>query len=136
MATPEPPAVAGDWQDQAVVLADTSGVIRVWSPGAERLFGHRAADAVGQTLDLIVPERYRERHWSGFHAAMRAGRSRLDRAATVLPITRRDGSVVRCPGRFIFLLDARDRPVGAMAIFTSDAGPEGGGGLSSMPGDG
>lgn len=120
----EAPAVVAEWDQEAIVVADPTGVIRLWSSGAERLFGHPASSAVGRTLDLIVPEQYRERHWAGFHAAMRAGRSRLGGAAAVIPVTHRDGGVLRCPGRFLFLTDARERVVGAIAIFAPGEGPD------------
>lgn len=60
----------------AVVYADTKGVIRYWNPGAERIFGYAVAEAVGQTLDLIIPENLRARHWEGFDRAMATGQSR------------------------------------------------------------
>lgn len=101
----------------AVVIADSRGVIRVWSDSAEHLFGHSAESAVGQSLDLIVPDAYRARHWARFAEAMSTGVCRLDGAVANIPVTCRDGSVVRFPGRFIFLRDAHDRVVGAMAIF-------------------
>jgi PAS domain S-box-containing protein len=50
----------------AVVATDRDGVIRLWNPGAERIFGYPSADAIGQSLDLIIPERLRQRHWEGF----------------------------------------------------------------------
>ena len=58
----------------AIIFADCAGVIRLWNPGAEALFGHRAAEAVGHTLDLIVPEPYRPAHWAGFSRAVQQGR--------------------------------------------------------------
>ena len=61
-------------ETHALVMVDAAGVIRVWSPGAETLFGYDEASAVGQTLDLIVPEGYRERHWVGFRSAASSGR--------------------------------------------------------------
>jgi PAS domain S-box-containing protein len=60
----------------AVILADRDGVIRVWNAGAERIFGYAEAEAVGRSLDLIIPERLRQRHWEGFAQMMRTGRSR------------------------------------------------------------
>jgi PAS domain-containing protein len=60
----------------AIVAADREGVIRFWNPGAERIFGHRAADAIGQSLDLIIPERLRQRHWAGYGRTMQTGESR------------------------------------------------------------
>jgi len=104
-------------QENAIVIADTTGTIHVWSPGAETLFGWSAAEAVGQSLDLIVPERQRERHWARFHESMRTNVSTLDGNATELPVqTRRDG-VIKFPARFIFLRDAQGRAIGAMGVF-------------------
>ena len=60
---------------EAVVATDHDGIIRVWNPGAERIFGHRADEALGQSLDLIIPERLRPRHWEGFHRVMATGES-------------------------------------------------------------
>jgi PAS domain S-box-containing protein len=106
--------------EPALVLAEPSGVIRVWNPGAEALFGHRAADAIGQTLDLIVPPEFRERHWAGFKAAMAAGDGKIDRAAANLPALHRDGTVMRVAVRLLVLHDARDRVAGALAVFVAD----------------
>lgn len=108
----------------AIVLADSEGVIRAWNEGAQRLFGYDAADAIGQSLDLIVPEQYRERHWAGFRAAMISGKPKLDRPAGNLPVLRSDGTVGRLPGRLYFLTDALDRPVGAMGIFAPGDGAD------------
>jgi PAS domain S-box-containing protein len=110
-------------QDHAIVIADATGTIHSWSPGAEQLFGWSAAEAVGRSLDLIVPEPQRARHRERFHEAMRTGESRISGSATELPAKTRHGGVVKLPARFLFLKDGRDRPVGAMAIFSQgDAG--------------
>jgi PAS domain S-box-containing protein len=60
----------------AVIYADYGGTIRYWNAGAARIFGYNAAEAVGQSLDLIIPERLRARHWEGFHRVMATGESR------------------------------------------------------------
>lgn len=105
-------------EHHAIVDADTTGTIHLWSPGAEELFGNTATEAVGQSLDLIVPEEFSEQHWAGFHGATRSGKSRLDGAAHPrLPVRCKDGTVRTLPGRFIFLRDPNDRAVGAMAIY-------------------
>lgn len=57
----------------AVIFADREGIIRIWSPGAERMFGFTAAEAVGQSLDLIIPENLRARHWEGYRRVMETG---------------------------------------------------------------
>jgi PAS domain-containing protein len=65
-------------EDRAVVMADVAGVIRFWSKGAEAIFGYAADQAIGQTLDLVVPPEFREAHWSGFKRAMDKGSAQSD----------------------------------------------------------
>lgn len=62
---------------ESVIYADTQGIIRVWNRGAEALFGFTADEALGQSLDLIIPENLRAAHWRGFNAAIASGRTRL-----------------------------------------------------------
>ena len=68
-------AVLGGIPD-AVIYADWQGVIRYWNRGAARIFGYTEAEALGRSLDLIIPERLRERHWDGFRHMMATGESR------------------------------------------------------------
>ncbi len=110
--------------DAALVVADRDGRIVHWSEQAERLFGHRAEEVVGEPVDVIVPDAYRDRHWDGFHRAMATGECRLDRAATNLPTLNRDGTERVLPARFVFLVDAHGTPVGAMAIYAEPVGGE------------
>jgi PAS domain S-box-containing protein len=111
-----------DREEPALVVADRDGVIRMWNEGAEQLFGHSAVDAIGQTLDLIVPEERRGAHWAGFRAAMQNGRSKLDQPAAFLPVGCADGEIRRFPGRLIFLRDAAGVGVGAMGVFRPPEG--------------
>src|SRR6185437_12448467 len=60
----------------AIVYADADGIIRFWNRGAERIFGFSAAEASGQSLDIIIPENQRARHWKGYRAVMKSGASR------------------------------------------------------------
>jgi PAS domain S-box-containing protein len=53
----------------AVIASDSEGIIRVWNPGAERIFGYTEVEAIGQSLDIITPERLRKRHWDGYGMA-------------------------------------------------------------------
>jgi PAS domain S-box-containing protein len=85
-------AVLGAVSD-AIVYADRKGVVRFWNPGAERLFGFAAAEAVGRSLDLIIPEPQRARHWAGFRRVMETGESRYGRGDILaVPGLRRDGT--------------------------------------------
>ncbi len=60
----------------AIVLGDANGIIRLWNAGAEALFGFAASEAIGESMDLIIPERLRARHWDGYRRVMATGRSR------------------------------------------------------------
>jgi PAS domain S-box-containing protein len=70
------PAILDQTAD-AVIFADVEGLIRVWNAAAARIFGFAAEEAIGRSLDLIIPERLRQAHWSGFHRAMQSGATRL-----------------------------------------------------------
>lgn len=76
----------------AIVAGDREGLIRFWNPGAERIFGYTAAEASGQSLDLIIPERLRKAHWDGWHKVMQTGRSRYAGSDLLsVPAIRKDG---------------------------------------------
>jgi PAS domain S-box-containing protein len=75
-----------------VVLADREGKIVFWNAAAERIFGHSAAEAVGQTLDLIIPERFRARHWTGFDQTMKTGETKYGESLLRVPALYADGS--------------------------------------------
>ena len=76
----------------AIVLASPDGKIELWNPAAERLFGFTEAEALGQPLDIIIPEKYRERHWAGFHEVMRTGKTHYGDQVLRVPALRKDGS--------------------------------------------
>ena len=75
----------------AIVVADPSGAITVWNPAAERLFGFTQAEALGNSLDLIIPERLRERHWAGYERTMTSGETRYAHDVLRVPAVHKDG---------------------------------------------
>jgi PAS domain S-box-containing protein len=75
----------------AVIIADADGTITFWNDAATRLLGWPAGEAIGQTLDLIVPERLRERHWTGYHQTMRTGMTQYAGRLLEVPALHRDG---------------------------------------------
>ncbi len=100
----------------AIVAADHDGIIRFWNPGAQRLFGYSADEAIGKTLDLIVPERLRERHWDGYRRVMATGKSRYGVADVLsVPGLRKDGTTISVEFTVTLLL-SEGRPVGIAAI--------------------
>jgi PAS domain S-box-containing protein len=104
-------------ENHAIVMADRAGTIQGWNRGAEALFGHVATEAIGQTLDLIVPETFREQHWIGFRHAMEAGSAKLDGQSTEIPVKCRDGTMTVFPGAFYLVRDAQKIVIGAMVVF-------------------
>jgi PAS domain S-box-containing protein len=78
---------AGD----GIVTADPEGRILSWNPAAERIFGFAAAEALGQTLDLIIPERFRTRHWDGYKQVMRTGQTKYGADVLRVPARHKDG---------------------------------------------
>ena len=75
----------------AVVVADAGGVIRFWNPAAERLFGFTKKEALGNSLDLIIPERLRARHWAGYNKVMQNGETRYTSDVLRVPAVHKDG---------------------------------------------
>jgi PAS domain S-box-containing protein len=112
----------GDVTDHAIVVADVNGIITWWSPGAEVLFGHDAAAALGQSLDLIVPDALRARHWAGFQRAMQA--PQVKDLAADMPVLCGDGRVKEFAGRLLVLSDGLGAALGAMGIFAADGTTE------------
>jgi len=91
--TPSAAALARLWNDlaEAVIIADPSGTIVLWNQAAERLFGWPAPEAIGQTLDLIIPERLRDRHWTGYQKVMETGQTSYGDRLLEVPAVHRDG---------------------------------------------
>jgi PAS domain S-box-containing protein len=105
-----------DHSGSAILFADREGVIRLWNHGAEEMFGYPAPEAVGQPLDIIIPERWRERHRLGYEAAMATGRPRYARDVLAVPAQRKDGTRVSIEFTIVLLRDAQDVVLGAAAI--------------------
>lgn len=77
----------------AIVYSDAEGRIAFWNKGAERIFGYPAGEAIGQLLDIIIPERLRERHWRGYAETVRSGNTRYSTGDLLaVPAVRKDGS--------------------------------------------
>ena len=101
----------------AIVYADAEGVIRVWNRGATRVFGFAEAEAVGRSLDIIIPENLRERHWQGYRATMRTGQSRYgDGQILSVPAVRKDGTRVSVDFTIVPFSDEGGRMIGIAAI--------------------
>lgn len=76
----------------AIIYADREGLIELWNLGAEAIFGYSAREAIGRSLDLIIPESLRQRHWEGYRQVMATGKSRYQSALLAVPALRKDGA--------------------------------------------
>ena len=101
----------------AVVATDREGIIRLWNPGAERIFGHSAGEAVGQSLDLIIPERLRTAHWQGWRRVIDTGESRYGHGDLLsVPGIRKDGQRISVEFTIVPLKDQGERMTGMAAV--------------------
>jgi PAS domain S-box-containing protein len=103
---------AGD----AVLFADRDGRIRYWNAGAASMFGWSAVEALGLSMDLIIPERQRARHWHGWEQVMKSGHTRYGHDILAVPATRKDGSPLSIEFTIQLVRDDAGAIVGASAI--------------------
>jgi len=101
---------------EAVIVSDRSGVIVFWNPAAEAIFGYSAAEALGQSLDLIIPERFRARHWAGYRAVMSSGVTRYGRDLLAVPAMRKDSRRISLEFSIVLVRDDGGDVAGAAAI--------------------
>jgi PAS domain S-box-containing protein len=100
----------------AILFADRDGKIRFWNAGAEAMFGYTAEEALGQSLDLIVPEKQRPRHWEGWERVMASGVTKYGRDPLAVPALRKDGSRISIEFNIIMLRAPTGELLGAAAM--------------------
>jgi PAS domain S-box-containing protein len=100
----------------AVLFAGRDGRIRYWNAGAEATFGWTAAEALGQSMDLIIPERLRGRHWQGWDQVMQAGVTRYGRELLAVPAARKDGAPLSIEFSIQLVRSGTGEILGASAI--------------------
>ena len=100
----------------AILFADREGIIRLWNRGAERIFCSPAEEAIGQSLDLIIPEKLRGRHWDGYHKTMATGETRYGTDLLAVPAQHHDGSRISTEFSIVLLRDEGGEPIGVAAI--------------------
>ena len=105
----------------ALIFADREGVIRIWNARAQALFGYAAGEAIGKSLDLIIPEHLRAAHWRGYHQAIAAGRTRLSGRPMRTRGTRQDGGKVYVELSFAIVTDPSLGVLGAVATGRASA---------------
>jgi PAS domain S-box-containing protein len=101
----------------AIIYADEQGVIQFWNGSAERIFGFAETEALGQTLDIIIPESLRGRHWQGYAATMQSGNTRYGAGEILaVPATGKDGRRISIEFTILPFRDDAGRMKGIAAI--------------------
>lgn len=104
-------------QSDAIVAADSEGMIVFWNPGAERIFDYSSAEAVGQSLDIIIPTRLRRRHQDGYRRVMDGGESRYGHGDLLaVPGIAKDGRSLSLEFTIIPLRSGSGQLIGLAAI--------------------
>ena len=101
---------------EAVIYANRQGVIERWNAAAVAMFGYSATEALGQNLDMIIPEHLRKAHWRGFDAAMANGKTRLGGRPTLTRGLHKSGQKLYVEMSFALVVDAADKALGSVAV--------------------
>jgi len=104
----------------AAIICNRDGVIRLWNAAAERLFGFTPAEALGSSLDFIIPKRLRERHWAGFTRTMATGQTRYQHDVLRVPAMHKDGRTLSIAFTVGLLLAAQRTVTGLVAVIRDE----------------
>ncbi|HTH44335.1 MAG TPA: PAS domain S-box protein [Oxalicibacterium sp.] len=110
------PSLLVEQTSDAIIFADKGGTIRLWNHGAERIFGHAAADVIGGSLDIIIPEKLLAAHNTGFGNAMSSGTMKYVNKVLTTRSMRKDGATIYVDMSFDMIRDAAGNILGALAI--------------------
>ena len=103
----------------AVMVCDADGAIVLWNPACERMFGHSEAEVLGKTMDMIIPERLRGRHWDGYHKTMATGITKYGHDVLRVPAVDKQGRMMSIAFT-VAMLHAPDGKVSAIASIIRD----------------
>ncbi|MDB5986409.1 MAG: putative sensor protein [Nevskia sp.] len=100
----------------AIIVCDAQGAVRFWNHAAERIFGFSEAEALGQPLDLIIPQRQQQRHWEGYHKTMATGVTKYGADLLRVPALHKDGHTLSIAFTVTLLLSSDQKVDGIAAI--------------------
>jgi len=103
-----------------VVISDAEGKIVFWNSAAERIFGYAANEALGKSLDLITPERFRERHWDGYKKSMETGTTRYGSTLLTVPALHKEGKALSIAFTVAMLTNSDGNVEGIAAVVRDD----------------
>ncbi|MDR3096390.1 MAG: PAS domain S-box protein [Paraburkholderia sp.] len=104
----------------AIVISDAAGDITYWNPAATRMFGYTHDEAFGETLDLIIPERLRGRHWDGYHKTMATGQTRYGNDVLRVPAVDKDGRALSIAFTVALLHGQQGEVTGIVAVIRDE----------------
>lgn len=105
-----------DFAPDAILFADGDGNIQLWNSGAETIFGYTREEATGKSLDLIIPEKLRERHWEGYRKVMETGETRYGSELLKVPALGKDGRSISVEFTILLVRNQQDEIIGTAAI--------------------
>ncbi len=105
-----------DQTQDAIIFANRDGQIELWNSGAESIFGFSAEEATGQSLDLIIPEKLRTRHWEGYRKVMATGSTRYAGELLAVPAMRKDGTRISVEFSMVLVRFSIGEILGSAAI--------------------
>ena len=100
----------------AILFSNLHRLIDLWNSGAEEIFGYKKEEAVGKSLDLIIPEKLRQRHWDGYHKVMETGESRYGKELLKVPAIRKDGTSISVEFTIMLVRNLENEIIGTAAI--------------------
>ncbi len=99
----------------AVIFADREGNVRLWNHGAEVMFGWTAEETLGKSMDMMIPEKHKAKHWEGYDRVMETGVTKYGREMLAVPALTKDGRRISIEFNIALIRDADGRVLGAAA---------------------
>jgi len=105
-----------DQNRMAIICGDPEGKVRLWNRGAEEIFGWSAEEAIGQSMDFIIPEKHREKHWTGYDKVMQTGETKYGRQLLAVPALTKSGTRISVEFTVVLIKDTQGKVVSIAAI--------------------
>jgi len=104
-----------DQNRMAIICGDPEGKIQLWNKGAEEIFGWSAQEAIGQTMDFMIPEKHREKHWAGYDRVMQTGETKYGKQLLAVPALTKSGARISVEFTVVLIKDVQGRVVSIAA---------------------
>ena len=106
---------------EAVMASDATGIINLWNPACERMFGYTEAEALGKSLDLIIPQRQQQRHWDGYAQTMASGKTKYGSALLRVPAMHKDGHTLSIAFSVALLFNPQGKVASIVAVVRDES---------------